>query len=214
VTAPVKFVLKDNVFWLSPERCIYWEDKNALIISDLHFGKTGHFRKSGIAIPQSVYKKDLQRLLHLVQFFKPAQLIVVGDMFHSEENKEMELFKRWRMDIAQTKVRLIKGNHDILTGSCYGDMDIEVVDESLQIEEFIFSHQPVENNKAYVFSGHIHPGVRITGVGKQSLSFPCFHFSASQAILPAFGGFTGFVNIVPAKHDKVFAIVNNAVIAL
>jgi metallophosphoesterase superfamily enzyme len=54
-----------------------------LIVSDLHFGKTGHFRKSGIAVPQSVYKKDLQRLFHQVQYFQPRKLIVVGDLFHS-----------------------------------------------------------------------------------------------------------------------------------
>ncbi|MBI2730058.1 MAG: ligase-associated DNA damage response endonuclease PdeM [Sphingobacteriales bacterium] len=214
MTPPVKVELRANVFWLSPEKAVFWEDQNALIISDLHFAKTGHFRKSGIAVPQSVYKKDLQRLFHLVQFFKPMQLLIVGDMFHSEENKEMDLFKRWRGDIATTAVKLIKGNHDILNNRWYDDLQIELYPDELQINEFIFTHHPVENNNAYVFSGHIHPGVRINGSGKQSLRFPCFYFTPTQAILPAFGGFTGFVAVDPSKDDKVFAIVNNTVLAL
>ncbi|RTL59434.1 MAG: ligase-associated DNA damage response endonuclease PdeM [Sphingobacteriales bacterium] len=214
MTPPVKFVLKENVFWLSSEKAIFWEDKNALIISDLHFGKTGHFRKSGIAVPQAVYKKDLQRLFHLVQFFKPQQLLIVGDMFHSEENKEIELFKRWRNDNTHTSVKLIKGNHDILEERMYDEMQIELIPDELRIGDFIFAHHPTENSEAYVFSGHIHPGVRLSGLGKQSLRFPCFYFTPSQAILPAFGGFTGFVAVEPTRQDKVFAIVNNNVVPI
>ena len=207
MNAPVKLVLRENVFWLSPEHSVFWEEQKALIISDLHFGKTGHFRKSGIAVPQTIFKKDLQRLFHLVQFFKPSQLLIVGDMFHSEENKELDLFKRWRKDIEHLSVKLIKGNHDILLDSLYADMQIELYDDVLQIDNFIFTHQPVEHNDAYVFSGHIHPGVTISGLGKQSLRFPCFYFTSTQAILPAFGGFTGFVSVNPAKEDKIFAII-------
>ncbi|MGE5107264.1 MAG: ligase-associated DNA damage response endonuclease PdeM [Sphingobacteriales bacterium] len=216
MNAPVKFVLKDNVFWLSPERAIYWEDRQSLIISDLHFGKTGHFRKSGIAIPQAIFKKDLHRLLHLVQFFKPSQLLIVGDMFHSEENKELELFRRWRNDIAYTSVKLIKGNHDILHKNCYEEMQIEVYDDVFQIDDFIFTHHPIENENegAYVFSGHLHPGVTISGSGKQSLRFPCFYFTPKLAILPAFGEFTGFVSVSPTKGDKIFAIVNNGIVSV
>ena len=195
------------MFWLSPERAVYWEEQNAIIISDLHFGKTGHFRKSGIAVPQTVYKKDLQRLFHLVQLFKPSQLLVVGDMFHSEENKEVELFKRWRRDFEQVAVKLIKGNHDILKEQLYKEMNIELFNEQLKIDDFVFSHHPPASTDAYIFSGHIHPGVRLSGLGRQSLSFPCFYFTPAQAILPAFGEFTGFVAVNPGKNDKVFAIV-------
>ncbi|HET9056232.1 MAG TPA: ligase-associated DNA damage response endonuclease PdeM [Chitinophagaceae bacterium] len=214
MTAPLKFVLKGTTLWLSPERSIYWEAQKALIISDLHFGKTGHFRKSGIGVPQTIFKKDLQRLFHLIQFFKPGQLLVIGDMFHSHENKELELFKRWRKDISQIAVKLIKGNHDVLDESWYQSAQIELFNKTLQIGNFIFTHEPQENSDGYVFSGHIHPGVRISGLGKQSLRFPCFYFSTNQAILPAFSEFTGFVSLLPAKGDKIFAIVNNSIVAV
>src|ERR1043166_9426044 len=98
--APLKHIIHNNTFWLSPERVLFWEEEKALIVSDLHFGKTGHFRKSGIGVPQLVFKEDLQRLLFQIQFFRAQQLIVVGDLFHSIAYKELELFSRWRNDFS------------------------------------------------------------------------------------------------------------------
>ena len=86
--ASQKLLLHKQTLWLSPERCIYWEEQKALIVSDLHFGKTGHFRKSGIPVPQNIYKEDLQRLVSQIQHFNASHLIVVGDLFHSVANKE------------------------------------------------------------------------------------------------------------------------------
>src|SRR5882762_3732766 len=101
----IPYRIKDQQLWLSPDRCIFWEEEKALILSDLHFGKTGHFRKSGIAVPQSLYHEDLQRLLTLIQYFQPRQLLVVGDLFHSRENKELALFRRWRNDFPELAIR-------------------------------------------------------------------------------------------------------------
>ena len=67
--APFPYKIHRQNLWLSPQRSIFWEEEKALIVSDLHFGKTGHFRKSGIAVPQSVYEEDLQRLVDLLHFF-------------------------------------------------------------------------------------------------------------------------------------------------
>jgi metallophosphoesterase superfamily enzyme len=58
----------------------------------------------------------------------------------------------------------------------------------------------------YYFSGHLHPGIRIRGMGKQSLQFPCFYFGTEYAVLPAFGKFTGTVSIDPLPESNVFAI--------
>src|ERR1044071_4937447 len=95
---PLRHIIYNNTFWISPDRCLYWEDQNALIVADLHLGKTGHFRGAGIAVPQGVYKHDLQRLIAQLLFFKADRVIIVGDFTHSVANKELELFKRWRAD--------------------------------------------------------------------------------------------------------------------
>src|SRR5690606_27329832 len=112
-------------------------------VSDLHFGKTGHFRKSGIPIPQSVFREDMQRLTAQLQFFKPGRLIVVGDMFHSAANKELDMFMRWRNDFSWLPALLVKGNHDILSNEWYKTAGIDAVEETLQIAGFRFRHDAV-----------------------------------------------------------------------
>ena len=205
------FQLKDQQCWLSTERCLYWENKKALVISDLHFGKTGHFRKSGIAVPPDVYKEDLQRLMQQLHYFQPREIIFTGDLFHSYENQEHHLFAKWRNAISADSIHLVKGNHDLLSNQVYDDLGLEVHDNLYEIDPFVFIHDlhTLDENspKGYKISGHIHPGVRISGQGKQSLSFPCFYFSDTYAIMPAFSKFTGFVVIEPLKGDAVFAIV-------
>jgi len=200
--------LRGQQLWLSPHRCLYWEEERSLILSDLHFGKTGHFRKAGIAVPQSVYREDLLRLLSLIQYFQPRQLVVVGDLFHSRENKELDLFLRWREDFPHLGIRLVMGNHDILRADWYLKAGIEVIEGVLKTGEFSFVHDIEDAGECgqYYFSGHLHPGIRINGLGKQRLQFPCFYFGGEYAILPAFGRFTGTVSIEPELRDNVFAI--------
>lgn len=207
--------------WLSPDRCIFWEEEKSLIVSDLHFGKTGHFRKFGIPVPQKVYREDLQRLFNQVQHFQPRQLIVVGDLFHSRENKELDMFRKWRHDFPSLNIHLVKGNHDILNDDWYRQTDIHITEEELQVNHFRFRHDPASppsraSNETgqYFFAGHIHPGIRISGLGRQSLRFPCFYFAKDYCILPAFGGFTGTALIEPANDENIFAIVENRIVQL
>ncbi len=219
--SPHKFILNNQTLWLSPERCIYWEEQQALILSDLHFGKTGHFRKSGIGVPQNIFKEDLQRLFSQIQYFHPEKILIVGDLFHSHANKEMELFLKWRKDLKDITVGLIKGNHDILTKQFYSRAKINVTADKLLIDRFCFMHDIKktcsDDNKEegiFTFSGHIHPGIQISGLGKQSLYFPCFYFNSAYAILPAFSHFTGIAKIKPSIGDNVFALIENKVLKI
>lgn len=208
----------DQHLWLSPERCIYWEEQKTLIVSDLHFGKTGHFRKSGIAVPQHLYKNDLQRLVHQLQFFQPSNLIVVGDMFHSVANLELDWFRKWRNDFSSLSIQLVKGNHDILDQTWYEESALVVHEQLLDITPFHFTHDvthyPTFSESSYIFSGHIHPGVMVHGGGRQSLRLPCFYFGKQHAILPAFSHFTGTYIVEPKERESVFAIVENKILQL
>lgn len=210
--ASERFILHQQTLWLSPERCIYWEEQQSLIVSDLHFGKTGHFRKSGIAVPQSLYKEDMQRLVNQLQFYKPQQLIVVGDLFHSIANKELDFFKKWRTDFSHLHIQLVKGNHDILKKEWYADANIVVTDHHLHIANFCFVHDisqacPPSVDINYYISGHIHPCVLLKGLAKQTVSLPCYYFTHNFAVLPAFSKFTGGASIEQKSSDHVFAII-------
>jgi uncharacterized protein len=213
----IKHTILNNSFLLSAGRCIFWEEEKALILSDLHFGKTGHFRKHGIAVPQTIFKEDIQRLTALVQYFTAEQLIIVGDLFHSHANKEMDLFLRWRNDFAHLNIKLIIGNHDILGKDWYDKANITCIEKQLQTGAFIFTHDKAEcdsQEDCYIFSGHIHPAISLSGIAKQSLKFPCFYFTKTYGVLPAFGRFTGTHTINPAKGDLIFALAQNKIIQL
>ncbi|MDB5251719.1 MAG: metallophosphoesterase [Flaviaesturariibacter sp.] len=211
---PVLHTILGQTFWLSASRAIFWESKKTLIVSDLHLGKSGHFRKAGIAVPQQVLQEDMQRLVSLLQYFSPETVIVVGDFFHSTANREHDFFRRWRDDLS-ARIVLVRGNHDILKADWYREAGIEVVEDHLCIDSFCFSHDRFEVPEGlYTFSGHIHPGVVINGLGRQSLRFPCFFFTRDYCVLPAFGKFTGLANMQPAKEDVVYALVEQSVIRL
>jgi DNA ligase-associated metallophosphoesterase len=210
-------LILNNHFLLTANRTIFWEEEKALILSDLHIGKSGHFRKHGIGIPQNMFSEDMQRLFADIQLYKPAKLIIVGDLFHSHSNKEHDLFLKWRNDLPHVEMHLVMGNHDILKKEWYAEAGIIVHECSLTISSFIFTHdisclETIEDK--YYFSGHIHPGITMRGIGKQSLSLPCFYFNKKFAVLPAFGRFTGTYPVLPQQGDAVFVLAKNSIIQL
>ena len=219
MTAPVKHIIQNNTFWLSSQRCLFWEEEKALILSDLHLGKTGHFRKHGIAVPQKVFTEDMQRLIEQISYFKPKQVIAVGDLFHSEANKELTLFLKWRNDFPFIDFILVKGNHDILKKDWYDLAGIKVFETVYSVNNFDFLHDPSEASAEtpgsnFTFSGHIHPGINICGLAKQNLQFPCYYFADKLAILPAFSKFSGLAMVKKKGGDTIYAIVNQSLVKI
>ncbi len=215
MTTYLSHSILNNHFLLSANRTVFWEEQKALILSDLHVGKSGHFRKNGIAIPQNMLSEDMQRLFAEIQFYKPERLIIVGDLFHSHSNKEHDLFLRWRQGLPDLAIDLVLGNHDILQAEKYTEAGIQTHQGSYNIEPFIFTHDICdveEEDQNYCFSGHIHPGITMRGMGKQSLRLPCFYFNKQYAVLPAFGKFTGTHPIKPKENDAVFALAGNSIV--
>jgi len=209
-------IIRHQQLLLSSERCIYWVEKNSLILSDAHLGKSGHFRKEGIGIPQTVLEKDLQRLGEQIDFFGARSLIVIGDLFHSRHNREILYFKEWNKKRNFLDIKLITGNHDILGSNMYEQLDVEKFDTPLSVSPFVFRHEYIaeETKDQYQLCGHIHPGIKIKGKGRQALRLPCFYFTDEMGILPAFGGFTGLHVLEPEKQSRVFAIADKRVVEI
>lgn len=210
---------RDQHLVMLPQRALYWKDRGILIISDLHIGKAGHFRKAGIAVPRKLEQEDLANLSDLIQAIHPSTLIFLGDLFHSEYNNDWHWLGMWRESFRQIKMLLIKGNHDILADKYYRDADIEVVND-FTTGPFTFVHEPkrltevVRGEGKYLISGHLHPAVRLKGKGRQSVTLSCFYFGPEQGVLPAFGRFTGRCCIREEEGSVTFGIVNDKVIRL
>ena len=68
--AEKKILIRNQNIILTNQRALFWEESSALIFSDLHLGKTAHFRKNGIALPDNLIQNDLQRLSDLIHHFQ------------------------------------------------------------------------------------------------------------------------------------------------
>ncbi|MES2628106.1 MAG: ligase-associated DNA damage response endonuclease PdeM [Bacteroidota bacterium] len=207
----IRFSILDQHLQLLCEKALYWEECNWLVIADVHLGKSSHFRRHGFAVPKAVSEKTLNGLAELISRLNPETVIFLGDLFHSVENTEWQLLSNVIDTFSDTRFVLVEGNHDILNPELYHHSGIEVVDE-LRQGPFSFTHHPQEEPELYNFCGHIHPAVELTGKGRQRLRFPCFFFGQRQAILPAFGEFTGTYVLRPEKEDKIFVCAKGTVI--
>ena len=186
-----------------------------LIIADLHLGKTMHFRKAGLSIPPSARFTDQSTLLNLINAEQPKRLIILGDLFHSVLNSEMDEFGMITSQFPEIDFLLVIGNHDILSDSNYRSLDLQAF-ETLTIGPFLLSHEPLEElaESEINVHGHIHPGVLLRGKGRQSLMVPCFHLQGQYLCMPAFGALTGLMKVKTKKKDSVFGVLENEVVQL
>ena len=194
----------------------YWKEAQTLFLADLHFGKAMHFRKRGIAVPPAVADANWDRLAMVLLEFKPQRVLFLGDLFHSSYNSEWEGFKTLCTGFAETRFELVRGNHDVLGDAPYRELGLQVHDKPLVVGPFYLSHEPLDHipEGRYGLAGHIYPSVVLRGRGRQSLRLPCFYFGPRQAILPAFGVFTGLAIIEPEPGSQVFVLAENQVIPL
>lgn len=198
--------------FLLPEKAIWIPDHNALLLSDLHLGKVDHFRKNGLPVPHAAGKSDIELLSHLLDKYDVQHCYLLGDLFHSEHNAEWDRFSRWAAE-QSAHLHLVEGNHDILSREQYVACGLQVHAEVV-LDGLLLSHEPIDNipEGRFNIAGHIHPGIRLHGKGRQTLRLPCFFKQPHQLIMPAFGSFTGLYVMTPTEHDEVFAIVEGQVV--
>jgi DNA ligase-associated metallophosphoesterase len=201
--------------WLLPERAIYWEARDALLVADPHFGKAATFRANGIPVPGGTTGNGVARLEAIADRTAARRIIFLGDFLHARpgQSKEvMEQLERWRRAYRDVELMLVRGNHDRHAGDPPGELTISCVDAPVLMPPFILAHHPRPRDEGYVLAGHLHPAVRLSGKGRQSLRLPCFVFDAEVGTLPAFGDFTGLADIEPQPGDRVYAIADQGVI--
>ena len=226
---------------LSAQRVLYYPAEKTLVISDVHLGKAGHFRRYGIPIPTEVNQDNLSRLSQVITQFNPERLIFLGDLFHSETNSEWDDFEHWRRQFSALSMTLILGNHELYSAQKYEDLGLQVLPH-LDVKNIRFLHdkeapithdhgtQPSTDTSVYEpeneiqqidpmnsspitgwISGHLHPGIKIQGKGRQRIILPCFVQYTAQLVLPAFGTFTG-LHLITSKTPKIIAIAENELI--
>ncbi len=202
---------------LLPERALWWLEARVLFIADLHLGKAATYRALGQPVPGGTTQENLSRLDALVAFHAPAQLVFLGDFLHATEARTpavMQALNVWRERHAHLAMTLVRGNHDSRAGDPPAALHIEVVEEPHLLGPFACCHHPQAHATHFVLAGHVHPVRRLHGRGRDSLRVPCFVSEERQAILPAFGEFTGGWRVEVAPGRRFYAVGGAAVWAL
>jgi len=195
--------IQDEVFTLTNQRALFWKKEKALILSDLHIGKTAHFRKNGIALSNQIFESDLQRLSVLIEYFQPEKFIVVGDLLHAGDNSDVDKFCEWKNQFPEIEFLLVEGNHDRTSKKLEAKLCLNFKSSQLEIDDITFVHDFEKSNPKFQITGHIHPGIVLNSFVKK-IKLPCFAVSDNQLLLPAFSEFTGLDTKNLPKKGKFY----------
>jgi DNA ligase-associated metallophosphoesterase len=206
---------------LHPNRSMWWAKEKTLLISDVHLGKSAHFRKHGIAIPKEVNASSLARLEILIRTYSPERVLVLGDLFHSDLNAEWAEFRHWLIRVYATyslqEFRLVEGNHDVLPDDAFDGIKVT---RSAQWSSgpFDFVHDPRDFQTQAApgrigVAGHLHPAIRLSGRAKQQLRLPGWWWRADQQtlVMPNFGTFTGSSVVNMKPQDRFWICTDQSV---
>lgn len=190
--------LGDLAFVADVSGALFEPDTRTLIVADCHFEKGSAFTRRGHVLPPFDTRDTLMRIEALLRVYRPAMLVSLGDGFHDPMAAD-----RLAPDDVAHLTRLarscewiwIAGNHDPepikgLPGSSVMEMALAGV---------MLRHEP-GGAGAYEIAGHLHPAAKIAGRGR-AVRRRCFVSDGRRCILPAFGAYTGGLNVL----DEAFA---------
>ncbi len=181
---------------------LYWPAEDALIVADLHFEKASSYAARGVMLPPYDTHETLVRLADVIDRFEARTVICLGDSFHDSEGIErMSDEDRGTLAILQEDREWIwvTGNHDGGLSEAAGGY---VIDE-ITVEGLTLRHEPRAAKITHEIAGHLHPAAKVSLHG-HSLRRPCFAGNGLRLVLPAFGAFTGGLNVLDAAFEPVF----------
>lgn len=187
---------------LYADASLFLPDEQTLILSDLHLQK-GFAQSKGAPLPGYDTQDTLNRAEQAIRRNRPVRTILLGDSFHTSE-AAYSLPAAQREHIARlgelTELIWITGNHD-------PDLPADLPGRALpQINALsvLCSHLPAfsasEEHKLISpqIIGHYHPKAKLK-LKARHLTSKCFIFDSQLLIMPAFGSFTGGLNVI--SHD-------------
>jgi uncharacterized protein len=217
IKGSIAITFADQLFSLLPDRAIWWPARSALVVSDVHLGKSAAFRLTGVPVPSGATAKDLTRLTALLEQTDARQLIVLGDFLHSRAGRQAEVLEAittWRRAHADLPITLVRGNHDRSAGKVPADWNIQETEEPFLQEGVCLVHDPKRATDCHSLAGHVHPIVSVQDFDRSSISLPCFVVDERSIILPAFGTFTGGHRMHRLPGRAIYALAGDRVILL
>jgi hypothetical protein len=183
-----------------PAGALYWPENGLLAIADLHLEKGSSFAACGQLLPPYDTAVTLARLTQLVVHHAPRVVVALGDSFHDGGGPErLSDIDRDAIAVLQRGREWIwiTGNHDPKPADGIGG----AFRHELQIGPLAFRHLP--SGALGEVCGHLHPSARISHRGR-SVRRRCFAADAKRIVMPAFGAYTGDLNVREACFADLF----------
>lgn len=181
---------------------LFWPATSTLIVADMHFEKGSSFARRGMMVPPYDTGITLSRLSDALMRYAPKRVISLGDAFH-DTGGPARMPTKWRDALlammANREWLWVTGNHDPEPPE---GLPGKTVEEWHEIG-LIFRHEPQEGSAKGEIAGHLHPAGKIVRRSK-SVRRPCFITDGDRMILPAFGAFTGGLNVCSQPFDGLF----------
>ena len=186
---------------LDPAGALYWPAAGLLAVSDLHLEKGSSYARRGQLLPPWDTHATLDRLTLVLRRYQPRIVLALGDSFHDSGGVSRlpagELARVCAMTAAHRFV-WVQGNHDPLPPKGVGGEWVE----AFTTDPLVFRHQAVGAAQGEV-SGHHHPKAAVPARGT-SISRPCFVTDGRRVVMPAFGAFTGGMDVREPAISRLF----------
>lgn len=180
----------------------YFPENRLLVFSDLHLEKGSSFARRGSFVPPYDTYNTLSRVDDLTTAYDPKVVICLGDSFHDEDGDDRipDDVRRHIVELSNTRDWCwISGNHDPQSPRNLPGFSAD----EIAIGEITFRHEPKYGISTGEVSGHLHPAARVHRRGR-SVRRICFACDSSRLIMPAFGAFTGSLNVLADAYQGLF----------
>jgi uncharacterized protein len=185
---------------LDPAGALFWPAARLLAVADLHLEKGSAFAAKGMLLPPWDSHATLDRLVLLLRRFTPRIVLALGDSFHDRAGAaRLPAAEAARLAAIAADCRLvwIAGNHDPEPPPGLGESAA-----SLAAGPLLFRHEP-GGGAAGEICGHLHPKAAIASRGG-TVRRPCFVADAKRVLLPAFGAYTGGLDVTDPAIAGLF----------
>ena len=186
---------------LDPGGALVWPAAGLLAVSDLHLEKGSSFARRGQLLPPWDTHATLERLTLLLRRYQPRLVVALGDSFHDVDGAARlpsgEL-SRLRAMTAAHRFVWVQGNHDPAPPCGVGGESVDV----FATAKLTFRHQASPGAEGEI-SGHYHPKAAVPARGG-SVSRPCFVADQRRLMLPAFGAYTGGLDVRDPAIARLF----------
>ncbi len=184
-------------------------DCSTLIVSDLHFEKGSAYAARGQLIPPYDTRSTLRRLGECIARHRPARVIALGDSFHDlGADGRMDTDDAARLQALVASVEdwvWIEGNHDPAPPPRFGG----TIMHELTAGALTLRHLPAECTAPGEIAGHLHPCAKVRGKGR-AVRARCFATDGTRLVMPAFGAFSGGLNVCDAAFERCFGATPDA----